>query len=127
MTLNLKRNSMITLLVTFLVTACGSNTKPSEDALFEIETRYQNTLNSPVANAAPVEMKFIKEKLALAKQAKADRDNSSVFQLIEQIKGDLTIAKMRAKVNKQNNKLLNQRELISETQMHLLELKEQLK
>jgi len=127
MTVNFKRNSTIALFVTILVTGCGPNTKPSEDALFEIETRYQNVLNSPMANAAPVEMKFIKEKLALAKQAKSDRDNRTVSQLIEQIKGDLKIAKIRAKVNEQNNRLLNQRELVSETQMHLLELKEQLK
>ncbi|WP_133566526.1 hypothetical protein [Marinicella litoralis] len=83
-------------------------------------------MSSPVADAAPLEIKFIQEKLQLAKKAKADRKKKLEAQYTEQIYADIEIAKLRAELNQLNDVLLNKRDQVSSAQVYLSELLERM-
>lgn len=119
--------SLILVTVT-LLSSCGSPglTKIDDDTYYQLESDVQQVLASEVADAAPLEMKFIQEKLALAKKAKAERDRKVEAQLTEQIYADIEIAKLRAELNQLNDELLEKRDQISAAQFYLSELKERL-
>jgi uncharacterized small protein (DUF1192 family) len=101
-------------------------TKIDEDSYYQLEQDVTAILNSPVADAAPLEMKFIKDKLQLAKKAKADKKRSLEAQITEQIYADIKIANMRTELNRLNNELLNKRDQVSAAQLYLAELQERL-
>jgi hypothetical protein len=112
-----------------IMTGCGSPgaTKIDDNTFYQLESDVAALINSPVADAAPLEMKFIQEKLRLAKQAKADRKRSMEAQYTEQIYADIKTAKLRLELNQKNNQLLNKRDQVSAAQVYLLELQERLR
>lgn len=118
------------LVCAFLTTlsGCGSpgGTKIDDNTFYQLEQDVQQVLNSAVADAAPLEMKFIREKLQLAKKAKAERDRRSESQYTQQIYADIEIAKLRAELNQKNNELLDRRDQLSAAQVYLAELQERL-
>ena len=120
--------SWVIVLLLTLLTACGSPgvTKIDEDSYYQLEQDVNAILNSAVADAAPLEMKFIKEKLQLAKKAKADKKRSLEAQITEQIYADIKIANMRTELNQLNHELLNKRDQVSAAQLYLAELQERL-
>lgn len=122
---------LLLVILTFLtlLTACGSpgSTKIDDDTFYQLEQDVADLVNSNVADAAPLEIKFIQEKLVMTKKAKADRDRRLEAQYTEQIYADIQIAKLRAELNKKNDELLNKRDQVSSAQVYLLELKERLK
>lgn len=101
--------------------------KYDKEGFFKLEAKVNALLNSPVADAAPLEIKFIKEKMVLAKNAKADKKKKLEMQLTEQIEAEIEIAKLRSELNQLNADLLNKRDQLSAGQVYLLDLKEQLK
>lgn len=101
--------------------------KYDKNSYFELEADVQALMASEVANAAPLEIKFIKEKMVLAKKAKAEKKKKLEGQLTEQIRAEMSIAQLRAEVNRLNAELLNKRDQISASEVYLLDLKEQLK
>jgi outer membrane murein-binding lipoprotein Lpp len=107
---------------------CGStgSLQVDDNTYYQLEADVQNVLASPVADAAPLEMKFIREKLVAAKEAKANRKRKLEAQLTEQIYADIKIARMRAELNQLNNELLDKRDQVSAAQLYLAELKERL-
>ncbi|MCX7553539.1 hypothetical protein OS175_06580 [Marinicella sp. S1101] len=111
-----------------LLSGCGSpgGTKIDDDSFFKLESDVAAVVNSPVADAAPLEIKFIKEKLQLAKKAKADRKRKLEAQYTAQIYADIEVAKLRATLNRKNNELLDKRDQVSAAQVYLLELQERL-
>lgn len=124
-----KMGSMgLILLVLTGLTGCGSPgaTKIDDDSFYQMETDVAAVANSPVADAAPLEIKGIQEKLQMAKKAKADRDRRTEAQLTEQIYADIKLAKKRAELKQKNNELLELRDQVSSAQVYLMELKERL-
>ncbi|MCB1581873.1 MAG: DUF4398 domain-containing protein [Marinicella sp.] len=118
---------MISLLTFISFNGLAKKFKVDKNTYFELEGAVNAVLASPVADSAPLEMKFIKEKLTLAKQAKADRDRKLEAQYTEQIYADIEIAKLRAELNQLNDVLLNKRDQVSEAQLYLKELQDRLK
>ena len=116
------------MLLLTILGGCGStgSLQVDEDTYYQLEADVQNVLASPVADAAPLEMKFIREKLVAAKEAKANRKRKLEAQLTEQIYADIKIARMRAELNQLNNELLDKRDQVSAAQLYLAELKERL-
>lgn len=124
---NLLKNTTLTAgLVVILVTSAVAK-KYDKNSYFELEADVQALMASEVANAAPLEIKFIKEKMVLAKKAKAEKKKKLEGQLTEQIRAEMSIAQLRAEVNRLNAELLNKRDQISASEVYLLDLKEQLK
>lgn len=125
-------NSTITVLVVLLLTLISSSGlskkfKVDKNTYFELEAAVNEIMASPVADSAPLEMKFIQEKLQLAKKAKADRERKLEAEYTQQIYADMEIAKLRAELNQLNDVLLDKREQVSEAQVYLAELQERLK
>jgi hypothetical protein len=118
---------LILLILTGL-SGCGSPgaTKIDDDTFYQMEADVTAVANSPVADAAPLEIKGIQEKLQMAKKAKADRDRRIEAQLTEQIYADIKLAKLRAELKQKNNDLLDLRDQVSSAQVYLMELKERL-
>ncbi len=121
-------STAVLLLLLTMIGGCGSTgtIQIDEDTFYQLEADVQNVLASPVADAAPLEMKFIKEKLVLAKEAKASRKRKLEAQLTEQIYADIKIARMRAELNQLNNELLDKRDQVSAARLYLSELQERL-
>ncbi|WP_223788919.1 hypothetical protein [Marinicella meishanensis] len=119
--------ALILLILTGL-SGCGSPgaTKIDDDTFYQLEADVAAVANSAVADAAPLEIKGIQEKLQLAKKAKADRDRRTEAQLTEQIYADIQLAKKRAELKQKNNDLLDLRDQVSSAQVYLMELKERL-
>lgn len=119
---------MVNLAFLTLLSACGSpgGTKIDDDTYYQLENDVSAVVNSPVADAAPLEIKFIKEKLQLAKKAKADRNRKLEAQFTEQIYADINTAILRAELNQKNNLLLDKRDQVSAAQVYLHELQERL-
>ncbi len=128
--LQMKKIHHYLMVLTFLtvLSGCGSpgGTKIDDNTFYQLEQDVQQILNSSIADAAPLEMKFIREKLQLAKKAKADRDRRSEAQYTTQIYADIEVAKLRAELNNKNNELLDRRDQLSAAQVYLAELKERL-
>ncbi len=101
--------------------------KYDEEAYFKLEAEVETLIDSPVTNVAPLEIKFIKEKMVEAKNAKAERDRKLETQLIAQIRAEMEIANLRYEVNQLNDDLLEKRDQLSAAQVYLLDLKEQLR
>ncbi|VAW48132.1 hypothetical protein MNBD_GAMMA02-1288 [hydrothermal vent metagenome] len=124
------KRHLIVLNLAFLavITGCGSPgaTKIDDNSYYQLEDEVAVLINSSVADAAPLEMKFIQQKLQLAKQAKADRKRGLEAQYTEQIHADIKIAKLRAELNQKNNQLLNKRDQVSAAQVYQMELQERL-
>ena len=120
---------VLNLSVLTILAGCGSpvTTKIDDNTYFQLENDVAALRNSTLADAAPLEMKFIQEKLKLAKQAKADRDRGLEAQYTEQIYADIEIAKLRAELNQKNNELPNKRDQVSAAQVYYMELQERLK
>lgn len=131
MTLDATKKQVLLLNLAFLtvLSGCGSPgaTKIGDNSFQQLQQDVDAVVNSSVADAAPLEIKFIREKLQLAKKAKADRDRKLEAQYTEQIYADIEIAKLRAELNQKNNQLLNKRDQVSAAQVYLLELQERLK
>lgn len=119
---------VLSVVVLTMLSGCGSpgGTKNGIDAFAELERDVTALINSSVADSAPLEIKFIKEKLQLAKQAKADKKRKLESQYMAQIYSDMEIARLRAELNKKNNQLLNRRDQVSAAQAFLMELKERM-
>lgn len=120
---------LLNLAVLTLLSGCGSTggTKIDDNTFYNLEQDVAAVINSNVADAAPLEIKFIKEKLQLAKKAKADKKRKLEAQYTAQIYSDIEIAKLRADLNRKNNELLEKRDQVSAAQVYLMELKERLK
>lgn len=112
-----------------VLTGCGSTnmTKIDDNTFNQMESDVAAIANSAVADAAPLELKFIKEKLQLARDAKNNRKRTVEAQLTEQIYASIKIARLRADLNQKNNQLLDKRDQVSAAQMYLMELQERLK
>lgn len=119
---------VLNLSVLTILTGCGSPgaTKIDDNTYYQLESDVAALRNSPIADAAPLELKFIQEKLLLAKKAKADRKRGLEAQYTEQIYADIEIAKLRAELNQKNNELLNKRDQVSAAQVYYMELQERL-
>ncbi len=118
---------LLLMIVTGLVACMPVTTVPVDDNTFyKLQVEVDTVKNSPVADAAPLEMKFITDKLQLAKKAKADGDKRVEARYTEQIRADIKIAKLRAELNKLNQQLLNKRDELSAARVYLSELEEQL-
>ncbi len=118
---------LVSLLTLISFNGLSQKFKVDKNTYFELEAAVNEVLASPVADSAPLEMKFIKEKLQLAKQAKADRKRKLEGQYTQQIYADIEIAKLRAELNQLNDVLLDKRDKVSEAQLYLNELQERLK
>lgn len=113
--------------VTGLVACMPTTTVPIDDNTFyQLQTEVKAVKNSPVADAAPLELKFITDKLQLAKKAKAEGDIREEARYTEQIRADIEVAKLRAELNGLNQQLLNKRDELSAARAYLDELREQL-
>ncbi len=128
---DLRNKSLFFLYLAILtvLSGCGSTggTKIDDNTYYQLEEDVAAVINSPVSNAAPLEIKFIKEKLQLAKQAKAERKRKLEAQYTAQIYADIEIAKLRAELNRKNNELLDKRDQVSAAQVYLMELQERLR
>lgn len=120
------KTQLMVLILAFLtvLSGCGSPgaTKIDDNTYYQMEADVTALINSSMADAAPLEIKFIQQKLQLAKQAKAERKRSLEAQYTEQIYADIEIVKLRAELNQKNNELLNKRDQVSAAQVYLLEL-----
>ena len=114
------------LLITLSVIGCTQNVRVDTTQLNALNARYEQMRNSEIANSAPVEMKFIGEKLEQAYDAMNRRDSKTATDLAEQIELDFQIAETRAMVNRLNDELLDSREKVSEAEALLMDLEEQL-
>lgn len=119
-------NSLLLLIVLILTTFSGvglaQKYKIDKNTYYKLEEDVKQIMSSPVADAAPLELKFIQEKLQLAKKAKADRKKKLEAQYTEQIYADIETAKLRAELNQLNDVLLNKRDQVSAAQVYLSEL-----
>ncbi len=129
--LEMKKKAQFTLILAVLtvLSGCGSPgaTKIDDNTFYQLEADVQSVVNSSVADAAPLEIKGIQQKLQMAKKAKADRDRRLESHYTEQIYADIKVAKLRAELNMKNNTLLDKRDQVSSAQVYLLELEERLK
>ncbi|WP_154223615.1 hypothetical protein [Marinicella rhabdoformis] len=119
--------TLFSVCLLLLMTTLGQAARYDKEAFFKLEAEVQALIASPTADAAPLEVKFIKEKMVLAKKAKAEKKKKLEGQLSEQIRAEMKIAQLRADVNALNAELLNKREQISASEVYLLDLKGQLK
>ena len=108
------------------LTSMGHAAKYDKEAFFKLEADVQALVASATADAAPLEIKFIKEKMVLAKKAKAEKKKKLEAQLSAQIRAEMKIAQLRADVNALNAELLNKRDQISASEVYILDLEEQL-
>ncbi len=122
-----KNTLMAAMVMALMTTAVSAKKKYDKEGYFKLEAKVQALMASPVASAAPLEMKFIREKMVLAKAAKADRKRKLEMQITEQIEAEIQIAHLRSELNQLNAELLNKRDQVSAGEVYLLELKEQLK
>lgn len=115
------------LIVTFLV-ACAPPTvvEITDNTYYQLQQEVEDVKNSPVADAAPLEMKFITEKLQAAKKAKANGEKREEARLTQQIRADIVIARLRADVNALNQTLLDKRDELSAARVYLQQLEAQL-
>lgn len=125
--INRQATLLCSLLTILTLSGCGSQVKPKQDELLILEQKVQAMLNSPVADSAPLEMKFVQQKMALAKQAEADRKRKLQATYIDEVKADIKVAQLRYDLNKLNNQLLDKRDKVSAAEVYLMDLKEQLK
>ncbi len=116
----------VLVLTTFSGVGFTKKFKIDKNTYFKLEQDVSEIMSSPVADAAPLEIKFIQEKLQLAKKAKADRKKKLEAQYTEQIYADIEIAKLRAELNQLNNVLLDKRDQVSAAQVYLNELLERI-
>lgn len=120
-------NSLFGLILLLILHGCAQNVSLQTTDLDALKARYEQVKNTEVADSAPMEMRFINEKLDQAYQALSERDVKMAVQLTEQIELDFKIVESRARVNQLNDQLLDLREKISESQLLLSDLEEQLK
>ncbi|KAA3647531.1 MAG: DUF4398 domain-containing protein [Proteobacteria bacterium] len=115
------------LIVTYLV-GCTPLTviEINDNTFYQLQQDVESIKNSQVADAAPMEMKIISEKLQRTKQAKANGDLREEARLTQQIRADMTIARLRAKVNGLNQSLLEKRDELSAARVYLQQLEAQL-
>ena len=118
--------SILLFLTAFSCVGLTAKYKIDKNTYFKLEADVKQIMSSPVADAAPLEIKFIQEKLQLAKKAKADRKKKLEAQYTEQIYADIEIAKLRAELNQLNDVLLNKRDQVSSAQVYLSELLERM-
>ncbi|MCX7544829.1 DUF4398 domain-containing protein [Marinicella gelatinilytica] len=113
--------------MTFLV-GCAPPTviEITDNTFYQLQQEVEDVKNSQVANAAPLEMKFITEKLQNAKRAKANGDVREEARLTQQIRADIEIARLRAEVNRLNQSLLEKRDELSAARVYLQQLESQL-
>ncbi|WP_395375460.1 DUF4398 domain-containing protein [Marinicella sp. W31] len=117
---------LFSLVLLLSVAGCTQNVKVDTTELNALNARYEQMRNSEIADSAPVEMKFIGEKLERAFQAMNSRDNKTAANLAEQIELDFQVAETRAMVNRLNDELLDAREKVLEAEVLLDDLTEQL-
>src|SRR5690606_22091706 len=99
---------LLLMIVTGLVACMPAATVPIDDnTYYQLQAEVDTVKASAVADAAPLEMKFITDKLRLAKIAKANGDKREEARYTEQIRADIVIAKLRAELNQLNQQLLN--------------------
>lgn len=120
--------TVFALIIVTLMVGCAPPTviEINDNTFYQLQQEVESIKNSDVADAAPLEMKFITEKLQRAKQAKANGDKREEARLTQQIRADMTIARLRAKVNKLNQTLLEKRDELSAARVYLQELEAQL-
>lgn len=125
--LNKKPTFICCLLCILTLSGCGSQVKPERDEFLVLEQQIQSLLHSPVADAAPLEMKFIQQKMELARQAGANKKRKLEATYLAEVKADIKVAQLRTELNQLNDQLLDKREKVSAAEVYLLDLKEQLK
>ena len=111
-----------------LLVACAPPTviEITDNTYYQLAEQVEAVKNSAVADAAPLEMKFISEKLQAAKRAKANGDLREEARLTQQIRSDIQVAKLRARVNQLNQTLLEKRDELSAARVYLQQLEAQL-
>jgi len=120
----------ITLLISILTLLIGcappTVVEITDNTYYQLKEEVDAVKNSPVADAAPLEMKFITEKLQAAKRAKANGEKREEARLTQQIRSDIEVAKLRAEVNQLNQQLLEKRDELSAARVYLQQLEAQL-
>jgi len=111
-----------------LLAACAPPTvvEITDETYYQLMEEVEAVKGSAVADAAPLEMKFITEKLQAAKRAKANGNKREEARLTQQIRSDIEVAKLRAKVNQLNQELLEKRDDLSAARVYLQQLEAQL-
>ncbi len=122
----LKKGLLLALVGTLVACAPPTVIEITDNTYYQLEQEVEAVKNSEVADAAPLEMKFITEKLQRAKQAKARGDKREEARLTQQIRSDIELAKLRAKVNRMNQQLLEKRDELSAARVYLQQLEAQL-
>lgn len=125
--INRQATLLCSLFAFLTLCACGPQLKPEQDELLVLQQKIQNMLNSSVADAAPLEMKFVQQKMALAQQARTDKKRKLEAAYIDEVKAEIKVAQLRNDLNRLNDELLNKRDKASAAEVYLLDLKEQLK
>ncbi len=129
MILNTKSSKIPGLLLTSVVCVAliasqsALAAKKQHDNYAEVAAMVKALEQSEDTDSAPVEMKFIHEKLALAASAIEDRKHKDAEKLLEQIRSDIQVVKLRAQVNQLNDELLDALDRVSaaQSQLHLLQ------
>ena len=117
---------LLVALLLGLLTGCGAGVKPDQNKYQAIRQQVLDAQAQGLSDAAPVEMKFIQEKLAAAELAMQHGDNTQANALLREIEVDLETARLRARVNKLNRELEAAKQRNARAEQQLSELQEAL-
>ncbi|GAA4819201.1 hypothetical protein GCM10011365_10290 [Marinicella pacifica] len=123
---SLKKALLLAFLSTLIACSPPTVVEINDNTYYQLEEQVEAVKNSQVADAAPLEMKFITEKLQRAKKAKAMGEKREEARLTQQIRSDIEVARLRAKVNRMNQALLEKRDELSAARVYLQQLEAQL-
>jgi len=114
---------LLVLVLPGLLTACGAGVRPDPHKYQAIRQEVLDAQAQGLSDAAPVEMKFIQQKLAAAELAMQNSDAKQANRLIQEIEVDLETARLRARVNQLNRELeaAKQRNARAEQQLSVLQ------
>ncbi len=109
-----------------LLSSCGGSVRPDLDRFSRLKQDVLLAQEEGLADAAPVEMQFIQQKLAAAELAVEHGDGGKADALMREIAVELETARLRATVNRLNRELDQAKKRNARIQRQLSELQETL-
>lgn len=111
--------------VCLALAACGG-VRPDPQHFDRVKQEVLAAQAEGLVDAAPVEMRFVQQKLAAAELALQHGDGKQADTLLREIEVDLETARLRARVNRLNSDLEAAKRRNAQAQQQLMELQEAL-
>ncbi|GEM_PF-6865881 len=115
----------LAIMVTALA-ACSATTRPDPEHYQRVRQQVLDAHAAGLSDAAPVEMRFVQQKLAAAELAMQHGDHRQAETLLKDIEVELETARLRARVNRLNRALEAAKRRNAQAEQQLNELQEAL-